>query len=164
MAEKSLEGIKADILQRAGRINPFERVKKEDVEQVVKNLISLDGDLWGKEWGKAGVKYEALGEEQEKLGKKKDAGENYYLAYEYYRIGRYPVPSCPEKMNCYKGALRTFLKAGPYMDPPLERIEVPFEGKADRRLFANSKGRESPARGDALGWCRRLERGPPHEQ
>ena len=53
MAEKSLEEIKADILQRAGRINPFERVKKEDVEQVVKNLTSLDGDLWGKEWGKA---------------------------------------------------------------------------------------------------------------
>ena len=129
MAEKSLDEIKADILQRAGRINPFERVKKEDVEQVVKNLTSLDGDLWGKEWGKAGVQYEALAEEQEKQGNKKDAGENYYLAYEYYRIGRYPVPSSPEKMNCYKGALRTFLKAGPYMDPPLERIEVPFEGK-----------------------------------
>jgi len=129
MAEKSIEEIKSDILHRAGRVNPFERVKKEDVEQVVKNLTSLDGDLWGKEWSKAGVRYEALAEEQEKLGKKKDAGENYYLAYEYYRIGRYPVPSSPEKMNCYQGALRTFLKAAPYMDPPLERIEVPFEGK-----------------------------------
>jgi len=40
-------------------------------------------------------------------GKKKVAGETYYLAYEYYRIGRYPVPSSPEKMSCYKGALRT---------------------------------------------------------
>src|SRR5688572_1818331 len=97
MAEKSLDEIKADILQRAGRINPFERVKKEDVEQVVKNLTSLDGDLWGKEWGKAGVQYEALAEEQEKQGNKKDAGENYYLAYEYYRIGRYPVPSRDRK-------------------------------------------------------------------
>ena len=36
MAEKTLEEIKADILHRAGRINPFERVKKEDVEQVVR--------------------------------------------------------------------------------------------------------------------------------
>ena len=129
MAEKSLEEIKADILQRAERINPFERVKKEDVEQVVKSLTSLDADLWGKEWGKVGMKYEALAEEQEKQGKKQDAGEHYYLAYEYYRIGRYPVPSSQEKMNCYKGALQTFLKAAPYMDPPLERIEIPFEGK-----------------------------------
>ena len=129
MAEKTLEEIKADILHRAGRINPFERVKKEDVEQVVRNLTSLDADLWGREWGKVGLKYEAVGEEQEKQGQKKNAGETYYLAYEYYRIGRYPVPSSPEKMNCYKGALRTFLKAAPTMDPSLERIEIPFEGK-----------------------------------
>lgn len=129
MAEKSIEEIKADIVQRAGRINPFERVKKEDVEQVVQQLGSLDSDLWGREWGKVGARYEALAEEQEKAGRRKEAGENYYLAYEYYRIGRYPVPSSPEKMNCYKGALRTFLKAAPTMDPPLERIAIPFEGK-----------------------------------
>lgn len=85
MAEKSLDEVKADILHRAGRINPFERVKKEDVEDVVKNLTSLDGDLWGREWAKVGVKYEAIAAEQEKQGKSKDAGETYYLAYEYYR-------------------------------------------------------------------------------
>jgi len=45
MAEKTLDEMKADILQRAGKINPFERLKKADVEQVVKNLTSLDSDL-----------------------------------------------------------------------------------------------------------------------
>ncbi|MDH3442540.1 MAG: alpha/beta fold hydrolase [Deltaproteobacteria bacterium] len=129
MAEKSLEEIKSDILQRAGRINPFERVKKEDVEQVIENLTSLDADLWGREWGKLGGKYEALAAEQEKQGEKKAAGDTYYLAYEYYRIGRYPVPSSPDKVKCYEGALRTFLKAAPTMDPRLDRIEIPFEGK-----------------------------------
>ncbi|HWH77713.1 MAG TPA: alpha/beta fold hydrolase [Candidatus Binatus sp.] len=129
MAEKTLDEIKADISHRAGRINPFERVKKPDVEQVLRNLSSLDANLWGREWGKFGVQYEALGDAQEKQGKKKEAGETFYLAYEYYRIGRYPVPSSAEKMNCYQGALRTFLKAAPYMDPALERCEIPFEGK-----------------------------------
>jgi pimeloyl-ACP methyl ester carboxylesterase len=129
MAEKSLEEIKADISHRAGRFNPFERVKKVDVEQVVKRLTNLDADLWGQEWGKVGAKYETLADEQEKSGNKQEAGETYYLAYEYYRIGRYPVPSSPEKMKCYKGALRTFLKAAPTREPPLERIEIPFEGK-----------------------------------
>jgi pimeloyl-ACP methyl ester carboxylesterase len=129
MAEKSLEEIKADILHRAGRINPFERVKREDIEQVVRRLSNLDPDLWGREWGRIGLKYESLAEEQEKRGRSKEAGEAYYLAYEYFRIGRYPVPSSPEKMNCYKGVLRTFLKAAPTMEPPLERVEIPFEGK-----------------------------------
>ena len=129
MPQKTLEEIKADIAERAGQINPFERVKKEDVDQVLKNLSSLDSDLWGREWGKVGAMYEALGDELEKQSKKKQAGETFFLAYEYYRVGRYPVPSSPEKMACYKGALRTFLKAAPYMDPPLERCEIPFEGK-----------------------------------
>ena len=129
MGEKTIEEIKADILHRAGRINPFERVKREDVEQVVSRLSNLEPDLWGKEWGRIGLKYEALAAEQEKQGRSKEAGETYYLAYEYFRIGRYPVPSSPEKMNCYKGALRTFLKAAPTMKPPLERVEIPFEEK-----------------------------------
>ena len=108
MAEKPLEEIKADIAHRAGRISPFERVKREDVDQVLKSLTSLDAELWGREWGKFGAKYEALGDDQEKQGKKNEAGETFYLAYEYYRIGRYPVPSSPEKMTCYHGRAAHF--------------------------------------------------------
>ena len=144
MAEKSLDEIKTDILQRSGRINPFERVKQADVELVVKNLASLDSELWGREWGKFGVKYEAAAQEQEKQGKSKEAGETYYLAYEYYRIGRYPVPSSPEKMKCYQGALRTFIKAGATMEPPLERIEIPFEGKKVVGYLQVPKGVDRP--------------------
>jgi esterase FrsA len=125
---RSLEDIKNDIARRAGRINPFERVDRKEVEGLLSRLTSLDPDLWGSEWGKLGARYEANAEELLKLGKK-EAGESYYQAYEYYRIGRYPVPSSPKKMSCYKGALRSFLKAAPYLDPPLERIEIPFEGK-----------------------------------
>ena len=125
---RSLEDIKNDIARRAGRINPFERIDRQEVEGLLGRLTSLDPDLWGSEWGKLGARHEASAEELEKLGKK-EAGEAYSQAYEYYRIGRYPVPSSPEKMNCYKGALRSFLKAAPYLDPPLERIEIPFEGK-----------------------------------
>ena len=145
MAEKTLEEIKADILHRAGQINPFERVKREDVEQLVSHLSTLDPDLWGKEWGTIGLKYESLAEEQEKQGRSKEAGETYYLAYEYFRIGRYPVPSSPEKMNCYKGALRTFLKAAPTMKPPLERVEIPFEGKKVVGYLQVPEGADRPA-------------------
>lgn len=144
MAEKTLKEIKADILHRAGRINPFERVKLEDVQQVVSRLSDFEPDPWGKEWGKLGLKYESLAEEQEKQGRSKEAGATYYLAYEYFRIGRYPVPSSPEKMKCYKGALRTFLKAAPTMKPPLERVEIPFEGKKVVGYLQVPKGSDRP--------------------
>ena len=141
---RSFEEVKADILRRAGRVNPFERTKREDVEQVLAHLKNLDPDPWGVEWGKVGARYEALGAEQEKHGKKEEAGRAYYQAYEYYRIGRYPVPSSPEKMNCYRGALRTFLKAAPTLDPPLERIEIPFESKKVVGYLQVPKGTRRP--------------------
>ena len=141
---RSLEEIKSEILRRAGKINPFERVQREEVQGLVGRMSSLDPDLWGSEWGKLGSRYEIQGEEQEKRGERDEAGKTYYQAYEYYRIGRYPVPSSPEKMNCYQGALRSFLRAAPYLDPPLERVEIPFEGKKVVGYLQIPKGAQRP--------------------
>ena len=71
---RSLEDIKNDIARRAGRINPFERVDRQEVEGLLGRLTSLDPDLWGSEWGKLGARHEANAEELAKLGKK-EAGE-----------------------------------------------------------------------------------------
>ena len=129
MGNRSFEEVKTEILRRAGRINPFDWVKKEDVEEVVGKLRSLDPDHWGEEWGRMAARYEGLGDEQETQSQNADAGKFYYWAYEFSRIGRYPVPSSPEKVNCYKAALRNYLKAAKYFDPPLARVEIPFEGR-----------------------------------
>ncbi|NIO06488.1 MAG: alpha/beta fold hydrolase [Deltaproteobacteria bacterium] len=32
-------------------------------------------------------------------------------------------------MRCYQAALRNYVKAAKYFDPPLEKVEIPFEGK-----------------------------------
>lgn len=141
---RSLEEIKSEILHRAGKINPFERVQREEVQGLVGRMSSLDPDLWGSEWGKLGSRYELQGEAQEKRGEREAAGKTYYQAYEYYRIGRYPVPSSREKMNCYQGALRSFLRAAPYLDPPLERVEIPFEGKKVVGYLQIPKGAQRP--------------------
>ena len=129
MENRSFEEVKTEILRRAGKINPFEWVKKEDVEEVVGKLHNLDPDHWGEEWGRMAARYEGLGDEQETQSQNADAGKFYYWAYEFSRIGRYPVPSSPEKVNCYKAALRNYLKAAKYFDPPLARVEIPFEGR-----------------------------------
>jgi esterase FrsA len=128
MREITYAELKQEILRRAGKVNPFERVKREDVEEVLSRLNSLDADAWGREWGRVAVRYEALAAELEQKSDK-TAGENYYLAYEYFRIGRYPVPSSAEKMKCYAGAMRAYLKAARSFDAPVGRVEIPFEGK-----------------------------------
>ena len=163
MAEKTLEEIKADILHRAGRINPFERVKREDVEQVVRNLTSLDADLWGREWGKVGLKYEAVGEEQEKQGQKKNAGQTYYLAYEYYRIGRYGAKQ-PGKNELLQRRAQDFFKGGADDGPIPGADRNPFRGEESRRLFAGAERYKSTPGCDALGRRRWLERRSAHQQ
>ncbi|MBI2990732.1 MAG: hypothetical protein HYY47_01130, partial [Deltaproteobacteria bacterium] len=71
---RTLEETRTEILRRAGRVNPFERVRREDVGEVLGRLSSLDPDPWGVEWGKIGARYESLGDEQEKRGERDEAG------------------------------------------------------------------------------------------
>lgn len=129
-AGRTLEGIKAEIINRAGSVNPLEWVKKEDVAEVAERLNSLDPDHWGAEWGRMGARYEAKAAQEEAQGQAEACGESYYLAYEYYRIGRYPVPNTPEKIKCYEAVQRCFLKAAKFFEAHAERVEIPFEGKS----------------------------------
>ena len=60
--ERTLEEVKQEVLRRAPRINPFEGVKREDAEAIVKSLTSTDRDHWAEQWCRFGLKYEAEGD------------------------------------------------------------------------------------------------------
>jgi esterase FrsA len=128
--DRTLDEVKKEVLRRAPRINPFEGILREDAEAIVNSLTSLDRDHWAERWCKVGLGYEAKGDELLKQGADgKQVGDLYYMAFNYCRIGRYPVASTPGKKEAYRNSLRTFRKAAKYFDPPLQIIELPFEGK-----------------------------------
>jgi len=127
---RSLEEIKTEVMRRAGRINPFEGIRREDAERVLASLTSLDRDEWAQAWCKIGLDYEAKGDALAK----QDAGdkalaEQYMLAFSNCMIARYPVPSTPGKLEAYRHSVRMFRKAATHFDPPLEIVEIPFEGQ-----------------------------------
>ena len=127
---RTLDEVKAELMRRAGRLNPFEDIRREDAEQVVNALNSLDRDLWAQLWSKMGLAYEAQGDELAKQGASgKELAELYTLAFDYCRVGRYPVPSTPGKMESYRHSLRMFRKAAKHYEPELTIIELPFEGQ-----------------------------------
>ena len=127
--ERTLDEVKAEVMRRAARINPFEGIRREDAEQIVKSLTSLDRDHWAQLWCNVGLGYEAHGDQLAQQGASgRQIGEMYDYAFNYCRIGRYPVASTPGKKEAYRHSLRTFRKAARYFDPPLHMIEVPFEG------------------------------------
>jgi esterase FrsA len=128
--ERSLDEIKAEVMRRAGRINPFEEIRREDAQAVVDALTSLDRDHWAALWSKIGLAYEAKADARAKDGASgHELAELYTLAFDYCRIARYPVPSTPGKMTAYRHSLRLFRKAAQFFEPKLELVELPFEGK-----------------------------------
>jgi esterase FrsA len=93
-------------------------------------LKSLDKDHWAEEWSKIGLGYEAKGGAAAKAGvSAKELAELYMHAFDACRVGRYPSPTSPGKLQAFQHSLRMFRKAAKHFDPPLEIIEVPFEGK-----------------------------------
>jgi dienelactone hydrolase len=128
--ERTLEEVKAEFMRRAGRLNPFEDIKREDAERVMAALKSLDKDEWAQEWSKIGLAYEEKGDARAKAGAGgAELAELYMHAFDACRVGRYPSPTSPGKLAAYRHSLRMFRKAAKYFDPPLEIIELPFEGK-----------------------------------
>jgi hypothetical protein len=128
--ERTLDEVKAEFMRRAGRLNPFEDIKREDAERVMAALTNLDKDHWAAEWSKLGHEYEAKADAAAKAGTNgKALAELYMHAFDACRVGRYPSPVSPGKWKAYQDSLRMFRKAAQHFDPPLEIVEIPFEGK-----------------------------------
>jgi len=128
--QRSLDEVKAEFMRRAGRLNPFEDIRREDAQRVMNALTSLDGGRWAAEWSKIGHEYEERGDARTKAGAPgAELAELYMHAFDACRVGRYPTPNSPGKLEAYKHSLRMFRKAAKYFDPPLEIVELPFEGK-----------------------------------
>ncbi|MGD0024069.1 MAG: alpha/beta hydrolase [Xanthobacteraceae bacterium] len=128
--ERTLDEVKAEFLRRAGRLNPFEDIRREDAERVMNALKSLDKDHWAQAWSKIGLGYEDKGDARAKArASGKELAELYMHAFDACRVGRYPTPNSPGKLAAYRHSLRMFRKAAKYFDPPLEIVELPFDGK-----------------------------------
>ena len=112
------------------KIYPFTYAQIEDVEQVMTNLTSYDHDKWAAAWSAVAKPYEEKALQAEKAGDDQNAKENYLRAYQYYMLARYPTINSESKKQAYRKSQEMLLKASRYLDIPLQRIEIPFKGKA----------------------------------
>ncbi len=97
--ERTFNEVKAEFMRRAGRLNPFEEIRREDAQQVMNTLNSLDKDHWGEEWSKLGLAYKAKGDKAASAGAKgAELAELYMHGFDACRVGRYPSPVSPGKL------------------------------------------------------------------
>ena len=149
-------------MRRAGHINPFEGIRRDDAEQVVNALSSLDRDHWAAAWCKVGLAYEAKADARAKAGAAgKELAELYTLAFEYL-----PYRSLPRRQHAgQERGLSAFAAYVPQGGDALPTAACdrrdPVRRQDARRLPADSCGHHQAAGGHALGRGRRLEGKPP---
>ena len=127
---RPLEEVKAETIRRAGKINPLDGIHPDDGVVVANALKSIDRDEWAAQWSKLGERAEDQAQKLEKSGGEvKQVRDLYLLAFNYFRIARYPCPVSDATQKAYERSLASFKGAAKYFDPPLEIVEIPCEGK-----------------------------------
>jgi esterase FrsA len=130
MRARPLAEVREIMLERARQHrNPCLYVRYEDVAAALGRLDSLDRDAWAEAFSAFAPEHEARAAQAEAAGDTRTAVEHYLLAYDYYHVARYPAPNSPAKLRAYRKCQENWLKAARYLDPPLERVEMPFAGR-----------------------------------
>ncbi len=125
---RNLEELKAETLLRArdGKF-PIGKVKMEDAERAVAAIQDLERDTWATAWSSIGDEYLARAKASSSPA---EARDNYYYAWRYFDIGRWPTEKhSPGKRKSYEKGLLAFREYGQLLDPPMETVRIPFEGK-----------------------------------
>ncbi|MBM4262706.1 MAG: alpha/beta fold hydrolase [Deltaproteobacteria bacterium] len=146
-----MDEVKKELLGRAKENrNPFLFTIYEEIAPAVSGLKSVDREGWASAFTALAPAHAERAAKAEAAGDKETARKEYLIAYDYCHVARYPAPNSPGKLAAYRKSQEYYHKAAPYFDPPLERVEMPFkgragEGKASIGLLRKPKGVTKPA-------------------
>lgn len=128
-APRAFEEIKEDIRGRIGRRAPFLHADRTEAEEALAKLKNADAEPWAEAWSRLGGRWEKKARAEEAAGDLQAAKEAYLKAYGYYGIARHPFPSSPGKQAAYRKTCEMYLAATRFLNPPLERVVIPFSDK-----------------------------------
>jgi esterase FrsA len=128
-AERTIEEIKTEAVHRAevGQY-PLIGLDAGDVSEALKSVHTKDKDEWAAAFMGVADRYMNEAKSLEKTDPAK-ANADYIHAWRLYSFGRWPIPASPGKQRSYEKALEAFRAHAQFMDPPLEIVKIPFEGK-----------------------------------
>ena len=110
------------------------------MRDALSRIGSLDRDEWALAWGAVAERYVTAAKAAEAAGKIKEAKEEYPMAWRLYSFARWPTENSPGKQKAYALALAAFQSFARHLDPPVETIRIPFEGKEIVGLLRLPKG------------------------
>jgi pimeloyl-ACP methyl ester carboxylesterase len=107
----------------------------DELREAVSKLEATTQQEWVPVWREYGRKHEAEGDRLEEAGDHAGARRAYLQAKTYYAIGRFPGEISDMKREISDDCARAYRKAAAHLDPPLEVVEVPHQGRHIRSHF-----------------------------
>ncbi len=105
------------------------------------NTKDGDPESWVNEWTGVATRVEDRGEETLANGNNFSARENFLRASNYYRAAEFYAPwETPQHQELWEKSRSCFRRAAPLFDPPIEILEIPFEGKMLPGYFLRADG------------------------
>jgi esterase FrsA len=127
---RTWEELKQETQRRVDKnLGPVGGLKSEDAREALANIHSLDRDEWAAAWSAIAERYDKRAKSEEGAKDTVAARDDYFMAFRYYTAARWPVPNSSGKQKAYQNALITFRNYGRFLDPPVEIVHIPFEGK-----------------------------------
>ncbi len=129
---RTIEELKAEMLSRAERApqrSPAVGINPADVREALAGVKTLDRDEWGRGFNAVADRHVEAAKKFEAAGDGAKARESFIRAYRLYKAAHYPTNNSPEKQRAYEKGVAAFLAYAKYLDPKLEVVKIPFEGK-----------------------------------
>jgi esterase FrsA len=127
---RTWEELKQETQRRVDKnLGPVGGLKSDDAKEALANIHSLDRDEWAAAWSAIGERYDKRAKAEEAAKNNDAARDDYFWAFRYYTVARWPVPNSMGKQKAYLSALAAFHNYGKFLDPPVEILHIPFEGK-----------------------------------
>ena len=123
--ERTIEEIKTEAQGRADRGNyPLIGLDPADVREALGSIHTRDPDEWAAGWSRVADRYMA-----DAAANPAHADADRLRAWRLYYFAQWPVPSSPGKRAAYARALDAFAQHARSLDPPIETVRIPFEGR-----------------------------------
>jgi esterase FrsA len=139
---RSWEELKAETQARADRgAYPVFGISPDDAREALAMITSLDPDEWGAAWMTIGDRH-AYGIHS--VGDAKEAQDALLAAWRLYTVGRWPVAKSANKVAAAAKARTAFKDYGRLVDPRIEPISIPFDGREIVALLQKPKNVAKP--------------------
>jgi pimeloyl-ACP methyl ester carboxylesterase len=126
---RDLAELKSEAQRRADRnLPPVGGIKPEDMREALTNVNDLQPDTWAAAFVRIGDRYVEQAKARQSAAPK-EAAESYRHAWEIYNTARWPTENSAGKKVAYAKALDAFAAYGKLIEPPIEVVRIPFEGK-----------------------------------